>query len=130
MKITKKKVFVSALAVCIVAILSMGSLAWFTDSDDATNKFYVADSTQIPDKIFSIDLMEGVDTDGDGKKDASVAYNGDKKNVGWNYNNIKPGDKLVKEPWIKNTGSYEQWFALRLLLIMGQIGRQLPTSTI
>ena len=44
MKMTKKKVFVTALAICLVAILSMGSLAWFNASDTITNKFKIADS--------------------------------------------------------------------------------------
>ena len=37
MKMTKKKVFIAALAICLVAIVSMGTLAWFTASDYVTN---------------------------------------------------------------------------------------------
>ena len=32
MKLNKKKVFTIALAICLIAILSMGSLAWFSDT--------------------------------------------------------------------------------------------------
>ena len=44
MKFNKKKVFVTALAVCLIAILSMGSLAWFSHKDSVYNEFFVADS--------------------------------------------------------------------------------------
>ena len=42
MKLSKKKVFALALAVCLIATLSFGSLAWFTDNDSVTNEFKVA----------------------------------------------------------------------------------------
>ena len=61
MKITKKKVVVTSIAVCLVAILSMGTLAWFTDSDSATNNFFVTNSDQGADAIFSIDVKENVE---------------------------------------------------------------------
>lgn len=104
MKITKKKVFVAALAVCLIAILSMGSLAWFSAQDSVTNNFYVADSTDPdPDDIFSVEVFERVDTDGDGNIDAALFENG------FNYKDILPGDKLVKEPVVRNTGYYDQY---------------------
>lgn len=37
----KKKVFVICLAVALIAILSFGTLAWFSDSDEVTNTFTV-----------------------------------------------------------------------------------------
>lgn len=37
----KKKLLAVALAVCLIAILSFTTLAWFTDSDSATNTFTV-----------------------------------------------------------------------------------------
>ena len=40
----KKKVFVVAVAVCLIAILSMSSLAWFSDADEVTNQFMVSTS--------------------------------------------------------------------------------------
>ena len=73
MKLSKKKVLVVALVVCLIAILSMGTLAWFNYTDDITNKFMVAtDSEGTPD--FSLDIWETenddddtVDADGDGQ---------------------------------------------------------------
>ena len=68
MKMNKKKVFTLALAVCLIAILSMGSLAWFTDSDEIKNEFMIAgsDDEQDPDKVFSVDVWENTP---DGDKD-------------------------------------------------------------
>lgn len=41
MKNSKKKLFAVALAVCLIAILSFTTLAWFTDSAEATNTFTI-----------------------------------------------------------------------------------------
>lgn len=116
MKLTKKKVFVVALAVCLVAILSMGSLAWFTDADDVTNKFLIADSEDdTPDEIFSVDVKERVDTDGDGVYDATIDV-APNESAGFTYKDILPGDKLVKEPVIKNTGHYDQYIRVTVTI--------------
>ena len=44
MKVTKKKVLLASLAVCLIALLSAGTLAWFTDSEEVTNEFKIATS--------------------------------------------------------------------------------------
>ena len=74
MKLTKKKVFVAALAVCLIAILSLGTLAWFNASDDITNKFLIADSDGDGTPDFSVEVWENendnddnADADGDGE---------------------------------------------------------------
>ncbi len=97
MKFTKKKVFVAALAVCLVAILSMGTLAWFSAQDDVTNKFYIASSDDTdPDDIFSIDVWENTP-------------DGDKDQDGYEYKDILPNDVLKKEVNVENTGYYDQY---------------------
>jgi len=102
MKLSKKKVISLALAVCLLAILSMGTLAWFTDDDSVTNNFYVAGSEdQDPDAVFSVDVWEDkdpIDVDGE-----------DKIQDGIEYDAILPGDKLFKEVHIENTGAYDQY---------------------
>ena len=60
MKLTKNKVLVVAIAICLIATLSMGTLAWFFDTDTITNKFPIADSLT----SFEIDVWEKV-PDGD-----------------------------------------------------------------
>lgn len=98
MKMNKKKVFVAALAICLIATISMGTLAWFTDYDFVDNKFMIADSndqTDYADDIFSIKVWEdtpaGLDDDG------------------YTYENILPGDSLKKDVFVKNTGAYDQY---------------------
>ena len=68
MKMTKKKVFVVALAICLVAIISMGTLAWFQASQSIENIFQVSttDDNQTPD--FSISLYENIVDPDTGKK--------------------------------------------------------------
>ena len=97
MKFSKKKIFVSALALCLVAVLSLGTLAWFSDSDSVENKFMIADTDDNTESdIFNIDIWE--DTP------ASI---GDQD--GFTYNDILPGDSLKKDVFVKNTGYYDQY---------------------
>ena len=97
MKLTKKKVFLAAIAICLVAILSMGTLAWFSGSDEVVNNFYVADSDDdTADEIFSVDVWENT-PDGDNDQD------------GYEYQEILPGDTLKKEVRVENTGYYAQY---------------------
>ena len=58
MKITKKKVLVAALAICLVAIISSGSLAWFNATDSVTNTFKVATDDNVTDPAFSVKVSE------------------------------------------------------------------------
>lgn len=94
MKLTKKKVFALAMVVCLIATLSMGSLAWFTDSDEVTNDFLIAGSDdENPDDVFSVDVWEEGDAEDDGLE----------------YGDILPGDDLYKNANVENTGSYDQY---------------------
>lgn len=93
----KKKLFVVALVVCLLATISMGTLAWFSAQDEVENKFYVADSTDTdPEDIFSVKVTENT-PDGDNDDD------------GYEYKDILPGDKLKKDVFVKNTGYYDQY---------------------
>ena len=97
MRMNKNKVLALALAICLLAVGSMSSLAWFTDSDSVTNDFLIAGSEdQDPDKVFSVDVWE---KDADG-----VRYDD-----GIQFPAIEPGDDLYKEVNIENTGAYDQY---------------------
>jgi len=97
MNMTKKKVFVAALAISLVAIISMGTLAWFNASDELTNKFMIADSDGDGTPDFKVDVFEtNPDT-------------GDKDQDGITYDAIAPGDILDKDPTVYNLGDYDQW---------------------
>lgn len=113
---SKKKLFSLSLVVIMVAILSFSSLAWFSDSDSVTNNFDIAGGeNNKPDEIFSIDVMEAVDGNGDGVIDATIGFEGDTSNDGtFTYENIVPGDMLRKQPQTRNTGSYEQWVRMKV----------------
>lgn len=112
MKLSKKKLFAVSVVAIMVAILSMSSLAWFSDADEITNNFGVAGGDDA-DEIFSIDVFESVDSDGDGTPDAIVGEEGNTVNE-FTYGNILPGDWLFKRPSTKNTGSYEQWVCMKV----------------
>jgi len=104
----KKKIFIVALAVCLLSTLALGTLAWFTDEDQVTNDFYVgsSDGSIKPNEVFGIDLWENRDTNGDGD------YNepGDaEKAEGLTYETILPGERLSKEPHLENTGIHPQY---------------------
>ena len=99
MKLSKNKVIALALAVCLIAILSFSSLAWFTDQDAVTNEFLIAGSEDSdPDDIFSVDVWE----------------EGDEEDDGLTYENILPGDTLDKVAHVENTGSYDQYIRVKI----------------
>lgn len=92
MKMTKKKVFVAALAICLVAIISMGTLAWFSDSESVDNKFLFATTEDdTADEVFNVVLEE---------PNAPA----DKE-----YKDIEPGAVLDKDPTVTNAGYYDQY---------------------
>ena len=98
MKMTKKKVFVTALAICLIAIISMGTLAWFNASDSITNEFKIADSDGDGTPDFSVDVWENDPADPNVKDQDGVTYT-----------DIAPGDVIAKNPTVENTGDYDQW---------------------
>lgn len=106
----KKKLFIAALAICLVAIVSMGTLAWFTDEDEITNKFYVGDTNTDADKVFGIDLWETSDVNGDGQiTDDETKGKDTKDDEGFTYETILPGELLDKDPYFTNTGIHGQY---------------------
>ena len=115
MNSSKKKILVVALLVCFVAIISAGSLAWFTASEDVTNEFFVGttDDNTSADDVFGVDVWEkdengnviGKDTDPDGIE----------------YTDILPGDVLKKEPYFENTGVHPQYLRATVTVSSGEI---------
>ena len=115
----KKKIFTLALAVCLIAILSLSSLAWFADSDEVVNNFYVGGEGDDPDAIFNLDVYESIDVDGDGKIDHTIGWDGDITEDGegvWNYENVVPGDLLWKKVYAHNKGLYDQWVRFQVTI--------------
>lgn len=107
----KKKLFALSLAVIMIAILSFSTLAWFSDSESVKNDFLIAGSDDAnPDEIFSVNVWE--DKNGDGAADDDVV--GDDE--GLIYENILPGDLLVKKAYVENTGSYDQYIRVTVTI--------------
>ena len=111
----KRKVLALALAVCIIAILACGTLAYFTDSENVTNKFYTAsykpdDPVPDPDELFSIKLDETDITKDDNSRTES----------GNTYAGILPGDELIKDPTVTNTGMYDAWVRVKVTVTDAQ----------
>lgn len=81
---TKRKLMLVALSLCMVAILAMGgTLAYLTDTEDATNTFTVGN--------VDITLTEEAWTEeGGGEDQGEDAY---------------PGEPLPKDPTVTNVGS-------------------------
>ena len=101
---TKKRVLVIALIAALIAIISLGSLAWFTDSDEVTNKFTV-------EQNFGIDVIE---TDDQG----NVVAEGDVK-TGMTFENLMPGQKIHKDPTVNNTGDRPAYVRVQVTLTNG-----------
>ena len=98
----KSKVLVVALIISLVAIISLGSLAWFTAKDDVTNQFNLATN-------FSIDVYETTAW-GEVVKDDSG------KTIGQTYSNLMPGDVLHKDPTVVNDGGHDEYVRLKVTM--------------
>lgn len=98
MKLTKKKVFVAAVAICLIAIISMSTLAWFNATDSVTNDFMFDDSDHDGTPDFVIDLFETED----GEEVQGKDY----------VNTAIPGAVLDKDPTVRNDGDYNMYARL------------------
>lgn len=105
----RNKVLVASIAVCFVAILSFGTLAWFNATDSATNIFKVATSDD-PDGTpdFKVEITE---TNPDTNRPTSD---------GITYTSVLPGDKIAKDPTVTNKGDYDQWIRVAVTLTKAQ----------
>ena len=121
----KKKIFSLALVALLICTISFGTLAWFNATDEVTNTFKVATSDDEGTPDFSIDVKEhpnnrpqypGQRPDGD------VSNEGD-PDSGFLYEDILPGSQLNKDAFVKNTGAYDQWVRVHLILSDGNVWR-------
>lgn len=80
----KKKIVSLALAVCLIAIAAVGTLAYFTDTDKATNTFTMGN--------VDIDLKETFDPENAVLRPGSQSTN-----------------KIEKKVWIENTGTEDAY---------------------
>ena len=100
MKMTKKKVVIVAVAICLVAIISMGTLAWFNAEDAVNNDFKVMDSLT----DFEVDVWEYVTAPEVGVERNPVGK-GDAEENGHEYTDAAPNAVFVKEVYVENTSN-------------------------
>lgn len=93
----KRKTLIVALAVCLVAIMAFGTLAFFSAQDSVTNNFKIASSPDPDQDPFSVKVEETDPETGEPTTD------------GVTYDNIKPGDELQKDPTVINDGLYSEY---------------------
>lgn len=102
---TKRKLMLVALSLCMVAILAIGgSLAFFTDTSKATNTFTVGD--------VDITLDEApVKKDGDKWVPDTTA---DRTEEGNRYEDVYPGAVLPKDPTVHNVGTNDAYVRVQV----------------
>lgn len=105
---TKRKILLGALAVCLVAALAAGTLAYFTASDTATNTFMTAttdpDNPDNPDNTFGIKITETNPEDPTGERVPD----------GVTYEDVLPGSTYTKDPVVENIGAYAAYVRVRV----------------
>lgn len=110
MNFNKRKIIFVSLIICIIALISGGTLAYFTAEETVTNRFMVTsydpdnpNGDPNPEDLFSIKITE---TD----------KNGNETTEGNTYTNIAPGIVVSKDPTIQNTGAYSAWVRVKLVI--------------
>ena len=111
----KKKIVSLALVVALIAIAAVGTLAYFTDTDDATNTFTTGN--------VAIDLTEAVveaDEKGNlvstGKRQDVL----DEEDTSYDYGKLYPGQTITKDPTIENLGSEDAYIAAKIIVTDGK----------
>lgn len=124
MKTMKKKIITLCLVIAMLSVAVIGgTLAYFTDVDQATNEFTVGK--------LDIDLWEEVshvdgagnpkddvyDVDDDGNKidTTETLGKGDEVKVEYTYDAVMPGDVLTKKVTVRNEESEAVYVALSIL---------------
>lgn len=107
----KKKIVSLALAVCLIAIAAVGTLAYFTDKDAATNTFTVGN--------VKIDLIEQQKTD-----NGLADFDQNKKLVP-GTSDVNAVSKIVT---VKNTGDNDAWVWVDLKIPAYLVSSEYPTN--
>ena len=121
MKNTKKKVLVGALVVSLAAIISMGTIAWFSAQDKVENTFKIVSSEdEEHDPTFAVDVWEKVPGN-------------DKEQSGHTYDELQPGDTCDKDVNVENTGNVAQYQRVTVTVTEGAAWRSMlsmePSTT-
>ncbi|MBE6969707.1 MAG: hypothetical protein E7442_06300 [Ruminococcaceae bacterium] len=107
----KKKILSVSLVAALIAIAAMGTLAYFTDTDDATNTFTTGN--------VAIDLTEVkvvADANGDLVATEERQDVGEEEEDSYDYGKLYPGQSITKDPTIKNVGSEDAYIAAKIFV--------------
>ena len=111
----KKKILALSLIVCLLATAVVGgTLAYFTDTDDATNTFTAGN--------VDIDLTEAVVKADERGNLVAVDKENDRNDVGdqekpfYDYGKLYPGQTVFKDPTIENLGSENAYVAAKIIV--------------
>lgn len=106
----KKKILALVLCVAMLAIaIAGGTLAYFTDNEQATNEFAVG-SVEI-DLYETVKHTDGADVVLAEEKDLGK---GSDEATNYQYTNIQPGDTMTKIATVENTGKSDAYIALAI----------------
>ena len=98
----KKKIFIVALVVCIMAVsIASASMAYFTDTEKATNTFTSGDvAIEMTEAAVKADALGHlVEDTASNRKEATET------GATFDYGKIFPMQTIYKDPTVKNTGS-------------------------
>lgn len=120
MKWNKRKVFISALAICLVSIVSFGTLAWFTDSASIKNDFVIGGDGN----VFNVKIYQKVpaptqqDPNAVYKDEDGLNHGYDPTNQYVNYSEnrqeVRPGASIPKDMWVYNDGQHDMYIRVKV----------------
>lgn len=103
----RNKIFAVAAIVCVVALLACGSLAYFSATDEKSNRFMVASydpsNPPEPNEVFSVTVTETESPDGTTEDGGNL------------YKDFLPGDEFTKDPLVTNSGMYDQYVRMTVV---------------
>ena len=113
----KKKIFIVALVVCIMAIsIASASMAYFTDTETVDNTFTSGDvEIQITEAKVTVEAANSNGTEN------IVKVNSEERqiNTDLDYSTIRslyPGQTIAKDPTIENIGSEDAYVAAKITI--------------
>lgn len=113
MKTMKKKIITLCLVIALLSVAVIGgTLAYFTDVDQATNEFTVGGVTI--DLWEEVDHKDAVGNEKDGSEDNIILGQGSDEYQEFLYSAVMPGDVLTKKVTVENTDTEAAYIALAI----------------
>ena len=108
----KKKILATMLCVAMMAIAIVGgTMAYFTDTKTQTNTFTVGN---VSIKLDEAKVEKVTDSTKDTYGDLVALTDGSRTEDNQDYGKLYPGQNIVKDPTITNTGSEDAYIAAKI----------------